>query len=277
MYNSFLFNTTLYGSLSTTSSGGWWWDVSFKIIAFNNYDFSDIIISNIPDDYEWIKLDIQNYELSSHGQGLWNWLIKNKSIKIDGRIVAENAVSLEAKINRIKSKLLQWESLLYVKRESWILQTKAIVTGISIPRETRTVNTISISVTFTILDPFMYSLEKHELAYYWISWNFYTSIFYETWSHQANPVIFVMFGNWTNANNVTITIWEKIVHINESVVSWDILSLDWEKVDVAKNWSYWIDWVWEFWNLNFGENPIEIKPQWTANYSVFIQYRDTYV
>ena len=277
MYNSFLFNTTLYGSLSTTSSGGWWWDVSFKIIAFNNYDFSDIIISNIPDDYEWIKLDIQNYELSSHGQGLWNRLIKNKSIKIEGRIVAENAVSLEAKINRIKSKLLQWESLLYVKRAEWILQTKAVVTNISIPRENRTINTVSISVTFWILDPFMYSLEKHELAYYWISWNFYTSIFYETGSHQANPVIFVMFGNWTNANNVTITIWEKIVHINESVVSWDILSLDWEKVDVAKNWSYWIDWVWEFWNLNFGENPIEIKCTWTANYSVFIQYRDTYV
>ena len=277
MYNSFLFNTTLYGSLSTTSSGGWWWDVSFKIIAFNNYDFSDIIISNIPDDYEWIKLDIQNYELSSHGQGLWNWLIKNKSLKIEGRIVAENTVSLEAKINRIKSKLLQWESLLYVKRESWILQTKAVVTNISIPRENRTINTVSISVTFWILDPFMYSLEKHELAYYWISWNFYTSIFYETGSHQANPVIFVMFGNWTNANNVQVTIWEKIVKINESVIPWDILSIDWEKLDVAKNWSYWIDWVWEFWELNFWENPVEIKPNWNANYSVFIQYRDTYV
>ena len=277
MYNSFLFNTTLYGSLSTTASGGWWWDVSFKIIAFNNYDFSDIIISNIPDDYEWIKLDIKSYELSSHGQGLWNRLIKNKTLQIDGRIVAENTVSLEAKINRIKSKLLQWESLLYVKRESWILQTKAVVTNISIPRENRTINTVSISVTFWILDPFMYSLEKHELAYYWISWNFYTSIFYETGSHQANPVIFVMFGNWTNAHDVQITIGWKVVKINWNVVSWDILSLDWEKVDVAKNWSFWIDWVWEFWSLDFGENPIEIKCIWTANYSVFIQYRDTYV
>lgn len=277
MYNSFLFNTTLYGSLSTTASGGWWWDVSFKIIAFNNYDFSDIIISNIPDDYEWIKLDIQNYELSSHGQGLWNWLIKNKSIKIEGLIVAENAVSLEAKINRIKSKLLQWESLLYVKRESWILQTKAVVTNISIPRENRTINTVSISVTFWILDPFMYSLEKHELAYYWISWNFYTSIFYETGSHEANPVIFVMFGNWTNAHDVQITIWEKIVKINWNMIAWDILSLDWEKVDVAKNGSFGIDRVWEFWELEFWENPIEIKCTWMANYSVFIQYRDTYV
>ena len=134
MYNSFLFNTTLYGSLSTTASGGWWWDVSFKIIAFNNYDFSDIIISNIPDDYEWISLNIQPYELSSHGQGLWNRLIKNKSLKIEGRIVAENQVLLESKINKIKSKLLQWESLLYVKRASETLQTKAVVSGISIPR-----------------------------------------------------------------------------------------------------------------------------------------------
>ena len=277
MYNSFLFNTTLYGSLSTTSSWGGWGDVSFKVIAFNNYDFSDIIISNIPDDYEGIKLDIQNYELSSHGQGLWNRLIKNKSLKIEGRIVAENAVSLETKINKIKSKLLQWESLLYVKRADWILQTKAVVSGISIPRENRTVNTISISITFSILDPFMYSLEKHELAYYWISWNFYTSIFYETGSHEANPVIFVMFGNWTNAHDVQITIWEKVVKINWTMIAWDILSLDWEKVDVAKNGSFWIDRVWEFWELGFGENPIEIKCTWTANYSVFIQYRDTYV
>ena len=277
MYNSFLFNTTLYWSLWTSSWWGWWWDVSFKVIAFNNYDFSDIIISNIPDDYEWIRLDVQSYELSSHGQGLWNRLIKNKTIQIEGRIVAENTSSLEAKINRIKSKLLQWESLLYVKRAEWILQTKAIVTGISIPRETRTVNTISISVTFTILDPFMYSLEKHELAYYWISWNFYTSIFYETWSHEANPVIFIMFWNWTNANNLQVTIWQKKVQINWTQTSWDIISLDWEKVDVAKNWSYWIDWVWEFGELNFWENPIEIKCTWTANYSVFIQYRDTYV
>ncbi len=277
MYNSFLFNTTLYWSLWTSSWWGWWWDVSFKVIAFNNYDFSDIIISNIPDDYEWIRLDVQSYELSSHGQGLWNRLIKNKTIQIDGRIVAENTVSLEAKINKIKSKLLQWESLLYVKRAEWILQTKAIVTSISIPRETRTVNTISISFTFTILDPFMYSLEKHELAYYWISWNFYTSIFYETWSHEANPVIFIMFWNWTNANNLQVTIWQKKVQINWTHTSWDIISLDWEKVDVAKNWSYWIDWVWEFGELNFWENPIEIKCTWTANYSVFIQYRDTYV
>ena len=276
MYNSFLFNTTLYWSLANLSWGGWE-DVSFKIIAFNNYDFSDIIISNIPDDYEWIRLDVQSYELSSHGQGLWNRLIKNKTIQIEGRIMAENPVSLENKINKIKSKLLQWESLLYVKRADWILQTKAVVSGISIPRENRTVNTISISITFSILDPFMYSLEKHELAYYWISWNFYTSIFYETGSHEANPVIFVMFGNWTNANDVQITIWEKIVKINWNMIAWDILSLDWEKVDVAKNGSFWIDRVWEFWELEFGENPIEIKCTWTANYSVFIQYRDTYV
>jgi hypothetical protein len=47
-----------------------------------------------------------------------------------------------------------------------ILQTKAVVSGISIPRENRTINTVSISITFSILDPFMYSLEKHELAYY---------------------------------------------------------------------------------------------------------------
>ena len=276
MYNSFLFNTTLYWSLANLSWGGWG-DVSFKIIAFNNYDFSDIIISNIPDDYEWISLNIQPYELSSHGQGLWNRLIKNKSLTINGRIVAENIGSLEGKINKIKSKLLQWESLLYVRRSDWILQTRAVVSQISIPREYWTVNAVQISITFSILDPFMYSQEMHELAYYWISWNFYTSIYYETGSHTAKPLIFIMFWNWTNVSKVDVTIGDKLVRVNENCSSWDIISLDWEKIDVAKNWSYWIDRVWEFWEIDFWENPIEIKVTWTANYSVFIQYRDTYV
>ena len=276
MYNSFLYNTTLYWNLSNQA---WWggWDVSIKVIAFNNYDFSDIIISNIPDDYEWISLDIKTYELTADGQGLWNRLIKNKSLQINGRIVAENIGSLEAKINRIKSKLLQWESLLYVRRASWILQTKAVVSSISLPRENWTVNAIQISITFSILDPFMYSQEMHELAYYWINGNFYTSIYYETWSHSAKPLVFVMFWNWTNTSRVDVTIWDKLVRINENCSSWDIVSIDWEKIDVAKNWSYGIDRVWEFGELNFWENPIEIKITGSANYSVFIQYRDTYV
>ena len=276
MYNSFLFNTTLYWSLANLSWGGWG-DVSFKIIAFNNYDFSDIIISNIPDDYEWIKLDIQNYELSSHGQGLWNWLIKNKTLSINGRIVAENQVQLEDKIKRIKTNLLQWQSVLYLKRASEILQTTAVVSRISIPRETWTVNAIEIEIIFTILDPFFYSVQRHELAYYWISSDFYTSLFYETWSHSAKVWVFVMFGSWTNVSKVSLLIWDKTVKVNESFVAWDILYLDWENVDVAKNGRYGIDRYWEVWELTFWENPIIINATWVANYSVFIQYRDTYV
>jgi len=276
MYNSFLFNTTLYWSLSNSQWWGWG-GLVFDVIAFNNYNFSDIIISNIPNDYEWIKFDIQSYELSWNGEGLWNRLIKNKSLTIKGRIVAETQEQLEEKITKIKANLLQWQSVLYLKRKSLILQTKAVVSQISIPRESWTINSVQIDITFSILDPFMYSVEKHELAYYWINWNFYTSIFYETGSYSAKPVIFIMFGNWINISRVDITIWEKLVRINEGFWTWDIISLDWEKLDVAKNWSYGIDRVWEFWELGFWENPVSIEIIWTANYSVFIQYRDTYV
>ena len=277
MYNTFLYNTTLYWTLSRNKGwGGWWWGW-VDIIGFNWYNFSDIIISNIPDDYAWHSISVETYQLSTHGQGLWNWLIKNKTLSINGRIVAENQVQLEDKIKKIKTNLLQWQSVLYLKRASEILQTTAVVSRISIPRETWTVNAIEIEIIFTILDPFFYSVQRHELAYYWISSDFYTSLFYETWSHSAKVWVFVMFGSWTNVSKVSLLIWDKTVKVNESFVAWDILYLDWENVDVAKNGRYGIDRYWEVWELTFWENPIIINATWVANYSVFIQYRDTYV
>ena len=277
MFNSFLYNTNLYCRPPKVGSwGGWWWGW-IDVIWFNWYNFSDIIISNIPDDYAWNSLNIETYQLSTHGQWLWNWLIKNKTLSINGRIVAENQVQLEEKIKRIKTNLLQWQSVLYLKRASEILQTTAVVSSISIPRESWTINAIEIKIVFTILDPFFYSVQKHELAYYWIASDFYTSLFYETWSHSAKVWIFVMFWRWSDCSSVSLLIGNKTVRVNESFTAWDILFLDWEKVDVAKNWRYWIDWVWEIWELEFWENPIVINTNWVANYSVFIQYRDTYV
>jgi len=275
MYNSFSYNENLYNKLNKTSSNQSesWRD----IIAFNWYNFSDIIISNIPDDYAWNSLSIETYQLSTHGQGLWNRLIKNKSLSINGRIIAENQLQLEEKIKRIKTNLLQWQSVLYLKRASEILQTNAVVTSFSIPRENWTINAIEIRIVFSILDPFFYSVQKHELAYYWITTDFYTSIFYETWSHSAKAWIFIMFWTNTSCNEINIHIWEKTVKVKETFTAWDILYLDWEKIDIAKNWRYWIDWIGEIWELNFWENSIIINCNWIANYSVFIQYRDTYV
>ena len=86
MYNSFLYNTNLYCRPPKVGSwGGWWWGW-IDVIWFNWYNFSDIIISNIPDDYAWNSLTLETYQLSTHGQGLWNWLIKNKTLSISGRI-----------------------------------------------------------------------------------------------------------------------------------------------------------------------------------------------
>lgn len=277
MYNNFLYNQNLYSRPFKSVSwwgGEWGW---IDIIWFNWYNFSDIIISNIPDDYAWNSINLETYQLSTHGEWYWNWIIKNKTLTIKWWIVWENKSELERKIKKIKTNILCWESNLFLKRSDWILQTKAVVTNFSLPKESWTINSIAISVTFTVLDPFFYSLEKHELAFYWINSDFYTSLFYETGSHSAKVWLFVMFGSWTSVTSVDIMIWEKLIRVNESFIAWDILFLDWENIDVAKNWTYGIDWIWEIGELSFWENSIIVTANWNANYSVFIQYRDTYV
>ena len=276
MFNNLLYNTSTYCIPINLKKYNWsQWD--FNLISFNGYDFSDIIISNIPDDYAWINFELKTYELSDHGQWIWNRFIKNKSITIKGKIIAENQESLEEKITKIKSKILQWKSVLYLKRKSKIIKSIAIVTSFSLFKETWTINSIPIEIVFSILDPFFYSLQKNELAYYWNTWNFYTSIYYESWTHPAKPLIFVMFWNTSTCNEISIKIGEKEVMIHEEFSSWDILLLDWENIDIAKNWEYWINWEGEIGKFNIWENNIEIKFNTEVRTSLFIQYSDTYV
>ena len=53
--------------------------------------------------------------------------------------------------------------MLYLKKENSIIQTKAVVSDFSLPRESWSINSLQISITFKILDPFFYSLKQKEL------------------------------------------------------------------------------------------------------------------
>lgn len=247
------------------------------LIQFNDYSFSDITISNIPDSYDWNTFDLSTYQLSTHGQWLSNRLIKDKTLTIKWRIIAENQWDLEEKIKRIKANILQWEGKLYLKRSNWILQTKAIVSNLSIPRENRTINWIEITITFKILDPFFYSTNINELAFYDVNWIFNTSLRYTNGSHEAKPSVFIAFKQAEDVNQIVLNINGKILQINERIKEWDSISINSEKLDIAKNWKYWIDYIWEFGEIKAWENTIWIEINGTFNSEIFIKYRDTYV
>ena len=275
MYWSAKYSNFLYWTLPIKK----WWEIleDIKTIKFNSYDFSDIIISNIPNTYDDNSIDIESYQLTSHWLGLSNWLIKDKTLTISWRILAENANLLEKKIKKIKSNLMKWEWTLYINTEDWILQTKAIVSKLSLPRNSRTINSIQITINFKILDPFFYSLKINEISYYDISNKFTATIRYLNWTHSTKPSIFILFKDTENIDEVNISINNKLLSIKEKINSWDSLSINSEKLDVAKNWKYWRDWLGEFWELENWENKIEIDANWEYQAEVFIKYRDTFI
>ena len=164
MYGKWWYAQFLYWNTTRLNQKESQFDI--ELIWFNTYTFSDIIISNIPDTYDKNTIDIQTYEHSSHGLGLSNWLIRDKTITINWRILAENENELEKKIKRIKANLLTWNWTLYLKKSDWILQTKASVTKLEIPRESWTINSVNITIIFKILDPFFYSTKMNEIWYF---------------------------------------------------------------------------------------------------------------
>ena len=275
MYGKWWYAQFLYWNTTRLNQKESQFDI--ELIWFNTYTFSDIIISNIPDTYDKNTIDIQTYEHSSHGLGLSNWLIRDKTITINWRILAENENELEKKIKRIKANLLTWNWTLYLKKSDWILQTKASVTKLEIPRESWTINSVNITIIFKILDPFFYSAKMNEIWYFNINKNLTTTLLYNEWTHNAKPSVFISFKEAQYVTSILLSInWKKLL-INQRIKAWDSISINAEKLDVAKNGKYWIDWIWEFWELQTWENEINIEIDWEFNTEIFLKRRNTYI
>ncbi len=275
MYGKWWYAQFLYWNTTRLNQKESQFDI--ELIWFNSYTFSDIIISNIPDTYDKNTIDIQTYEHSSHGLGLSNWLIRDKTITINWRILAENENELEKKIKRIKANLLTGNWTLYLKKSDWILQTKASVTKLEIPRESWTINSVNITIIFKILDPFFYSTKMNEIWYFNINKNLTTTLLYNEWTHNAKPSVFISFKEAQYTNQILLSInWKKLL-INQKIKAWDSISINAEKLDVAKNGKYWIDWIWEFWELQTWENEINIEIDWEFNTEIFLKRRNTYI
>ena len=275
MYGKWWYAQFLYWNTTRLNQKESQFDI--ELIWFNSYTFSDIIISNIPDTYDKNTIDIQTYEHSSHWLGLSNWLIRDKTITINWRILAENENELEKKIKRIKANLLTWNWTLYLKKSDWILQTKASVTKLEIPRESWTINSVNITIIFKILDPFFYSTKMNEIWYFNINKNLTTTLLYNEWTHNTKPSVFISFKEAQYTNQILLSInWKKLL-INQRIKAWDSISINAEKLDVAKNGKYWIDWIWEFWELQTWENEINIEIDWEFNTEIFLKRRNTYI
>ena len=275
MYGKWWYAQFLYWNTTRLNQKESQFDI--ELIWFNTYTFSDIIISNIPDTYDKNTIDIQTYEHSSHGLGLSNWLIRDKTITINWRILAENENELEKKIKRIKANLLTWNWTLYLKKSDWILQTTASVTKLEIPRESWTINSVNITIIFKILDPFFYSTKMNEIWYFNINKNLTTTLLYNEWTHNAKPSVFISFKEAQYTNQILLSInWKRLL-INQRIKAWDSISINAEKLDVAKNGKYWIDWIWEFWELQTWENEINIEIDWEFNTEIFLKRRNTYI
>lgn len=273
MFGKILYGQVLYGNNQRPKN----WSIMIEQIGFGAYDFSDILISNIPDSYDGNEFDLQTYQLTTHGQGLSNRLIKGKRLTIKWWIQAANQEELEKKINRIKAYLLNGEQTLYIKRKSWLLKTKAVVAGLSIPRESRTINTVEIMITFQISDPFLYSEYTNELGFFGINALFNTTIEYLSGSRSAKPTFYITFKTAENVNQVELTVDQKLLQINQAIKAWDILTISGEKLDVALNGKRGIDRVGEFGELAIGESSVQVKINGTFEAEIFIQYADTYV
>lgn len=273
MYSTHNYGTILLGTNKLSGKN----HRIIETMEFGGYDFSDIIISNIPDSYAGNDFAIQYYHTATHGQGLNSWHIKGKKFTMQWRIRAESASSLEKTIDRIKAYLLKGKQTLSIVREYGVIQTQALVSSLSIPREQRTVNAVPINIGFDIFSPFWYGIEKTEKGFSGITSVFNELIPYYNGSYPTTPIIYITFNEASWVDTIHYELNNKIVSITTPISAGTVICIDGEKINVTKDGTHTIDWHGEFGELPIGERPIKITMNWSFSAEIFIVYKNCYV
>lgn len=279
MYSQVLYANALYGA--TRFAHRWSRSNEFSGtnggLKFGTYAFDDVIISNIPNDYDDIALDVNYYKIAGNGKGLSSWNIKDKTLTIQWRIIAKDQSDLEKKIDRLKSQLLKGMKILQIKRTYGFIQTQAVVSQLKLPRSSRTIDAIPVHIVFDIFDPFRVGLKATQHTYTDISWPLQTTLVYKDGTHPSQPIIYLHFSQAENVQKIRYKLRQKMVTVYTSVQAWDLICIDGERLNISKNGVRGIQWDWEFADLPLGEHPLEIMIDGNYTAEIFIVYKNYYV
>lgn len=270
-FNQQTFNWPAQGSEPFTDT------LQYNSYNFPNTNFRLTKISGL-DGTENIKLNAFDIA-QGNGEGFSSYLLKRKPITVEWVIKADTVAGLEDAIIALKAKMLKGnKTLKYNMEDGTTLVTTASCTSIAIPRDYYHLTFVPVTLTFTVLDPFFYSQTTQEASYLNKSANFSAIVVNSGWSFEAEPMIYFYF--WTGIAGiwqVSVTIWDTTITVNEAIGDGDVLLIDGKNKEVKINDVGGKDYEWTFPVLDIGANALSIStddPTWNAD--IYVTRYDTY-
>lgn len=231
--------------------------------GYNWYDFQspNFRLANVPNiDNPNIQMDSFDKALN-HG-GWFNGLYyKTKTITVQGTIIASDEADLEDQIDNLKNRVLQPEKILtYRKRNDIVISAIAYCTWLDIQRQHYHITFCPVTLTFSVLDPFLYDTTLNEDARTINTATANWTVTVLAWNVDVQPRIILNFVSASGTNSISYTMNGQTIIINKTISAWDIIIIDCGNKDVTIN---------SVWGQNYlGEFPS--IPLWLNNYSIAV-------
>jgi len=252
------------------------WMFIFNWYNLHNWTTRKIINSN-HDDLWSMAFETYNYPRADW----WNALSKyyrTKTITMTMSLTAPTEEWLNDLIDELKFQTSKTQWYLDIIINGIVRRREATLTSLQFWRQSYNVNRIwTVQLRFECVNPLSFTLTSITNTFSWISGAYATEINY-TWKVVAYPTIYLIVQAEYDLNSFSIDMNWYIFTINQSILPWDLITIDWETKLVKIN-GVIVPYNWPFPAIEPWLNHIETSlNSWAlANYDMIFIYKNLFL
>lgn len=269
MFNNQMFNEHMFNAIVASNSESIDWD-----IVYNGYVLHkrDTVYASSADFYNTPTIQDETYDIpNDNGIGLLDYKYRKRTIRIQGTINKSNNSQLVTEINEMKKALWEPNKVVQIVFGGVPRRATGYVSNLSFEQNHYNIRWTRYTVDIVITDPFFENIKLLTSTFASI-----TSTFSESELNRGTtttPAVFSMtFFSATSVDEITITMWDTWVTINETISWWDIIKVDWREKKVTINGNA-VDYTGVLPIMQLGSNTYTIEVNGTYEYTLNLQHK----
>lgn len=223
-----------------------------------------------------IDTEINDFMIpQNNGRGLLSYFKRSRQISIDITIQWNTKEEFIQNMDRLRGECFKPENILYYKRGE-LARRQIKVTCLSFPENYEHYNLtfLKTSISFIALEPFWYEETRQSTSIDIRNASFVEEIT-NKWTDVSQPIIYMVVQTG-EITNTTITVWNKVLEITQTLIAWDVLIINSEDLLIEYN-GVNIDYSWEFPEMEKGANFFNFNLTWTFELKTLVLNKINFV
>lgn len=254
--------------------------IQTSTLSFNWYDLDQgaFRLKNIIWIDDSVDIDFNTYSrANADGQWIDSIYYRQKTITIEGVLVASSPWDLDQEITSLKSSMSKRnKKFIYIRRNWDIVETTANCVKVSVLREFFHIDFVPVTMEIVTVDPFFYGQERHESSWTGLTSDLSTTVLYSWGEVYTRPYIQININSATSVTQIEITLWGNTITIDSTFSSSDVIAIDCKEKKVTLNSTQSINYTGIFPKLERWETQLDLNITGTHNTDLYVLRNDTY-